>query len=158
VIAEPSDEEAVSIEAFVLVLTDEITAAVCEFVLALITAARDVVAVVTSDSVAREPTVSDPSVRFRVANVQMSEAVISPSLSVDTTTSRLSTRCLPTVPAPFSVDVATFQTSAARVPNEVRVLVLFDHTAVGIVAKSDDDAVRTVALVFELIVVITDVS
>lgn len=47
-------------------------------------------------------------------------------------------------------------TSAARVPNVVSDRALLFHTAVGIVARSEDDAVRTVALVLLFIVVIAD--
>ena len=66
------------------------------------------------------------------------------------------TRCLPTVPAPFRVEVATVHTSAARVPNDESVRVVLAHTAVGIVATRDEEAVSTVALVLLLIVVIAE--
>ncbi len=59
-------------------------------------------------------------------------------------------------PAPVSVRVPLAQTSAARVPNVVKDLVALDQTARGIVAPRDVEAVRTVALVLELIVVIAD--
>ena len=67
---DPSDDEAV----VMVPLTDEVTAAVCELVLALILAVFDVItfpieveAVVTSDCRAREPEVNVASVRLRVA-------------------------------------------------------------------------------------------
>jgi hypothetical protein len=63
------------------------------------------------------------------------------------------TSCFPAVPAPVKVEVATPQTSEAMVPNEVRVRDVEDQTDVGMVAKSDEEAVRTVALVLLLIVV-----
>mgnify|MGYP000440957184 CR=1 FL=1 len=74
----------------------------------------------------------------------------------ETATSRFVTICFPTVPAPFNVFVATFQTSAASVPNDESVRVLLAQTAVGMVAARDELAVRTVELVFELIVETAD--
>ena len=94
------------------------------------TAAIEVEAVVRSAKVPREPEVKVASVRLRVAYVQTSEAL------------REEVR----VRVPF------VHTSAARVPNVVRDLEAEDQTEVGIVARSDVEAVRTVALVFELIV------
>jgi len=63
----------------------------------------------------------------------------------------------PIVPAFVSVDVATFHTSAASVPNDVKVREADDQTARGIVAASDVEAVKTVAFVFALIVEIAEV-
>jgi hypothetical protein len=57
------------------------------------------------------------------------------------------TNCFPAVPAAVKVEVAIFQTSAARLPKVVRLLVPFAHTAVGMVAASDEEAVRTSACV-----------
>jgi hypothetical protein len=57
-----------------------------------------------------------------------------------------------------SVDEATFQTSDARVPNDVSVLADVAHTDVGSVANNEDEAVRTVTLVLLLIVVIAEES
>lgn len=143
--SEPRDVEAFRMEASVL----EFTLAVP----AVMAAAIEVDAVVRLAAVARAPAVRVASVRFRVPYVQTSAAVMDPPPTVETATLRLSTRCLPTVPAPESVEVATFQTSAATVPNEVRVRVPCDQTAVGMVAKSDDEAVKMDALVLVLIVV-----
>lgn len=117
------------------------------FVFALIIVANEVEAVVMSDWTANEPDVKPAPVRVRVPNVQTSEAV---------KLVEFVTRCLPIVPAPVSVDDATSQTSAAKVPNVVNDLVPLAQTAVGIVATRDDDAVRTVALVLLLIVVIAE--
>jgi hypothetical protein len=47
----------------------------------------------------------------------------------------------------MKVDVATFQTSAANVPKLERVLPVVAHTAVGMVERSEEEAVRTVASV-----------
>jgi hypothetical protein len=94
-------------------------------------------------------------VSVRVPNVQMSFAV---SADVDDAIkeifeSRFVVTCLPIVPAVVSVLVATFQTSAARVPNVVSERVPFAQTAVGIVEASEVDAFSTVAFVLVLIVV-----
>jgi hypothetical protein len=118
-----------------------------------IAAAIEVEAVVRLATVASDPAVRVASVRLRVAYDQMEASVSPPLPTVETATSRLSTKCLPTVPAPVRVEVATFQTSAARVPNEVRVRVVLAQTATGMVATSDEEAVRTVAVVFALIAV-----
>ncbi len=100
------------------------------------TAASEVEAVVTSDVLAKVPEVRVASVRLRVPYVQTSEAVI---------------------PAPeVRVRVPFNHTSAASVPKVVRERVATFQTAVGIVARRDDEAVRTVALVLLLIVVIAD--
>jgi hypothetical protein len=128
VIAEAIDELAV----FVFVLIDDI-------------------APVTSEATARAPESRLASVSLLVAYDQTSAAVRAPPAD-DTAASKLSTICLPTVPAPFNVDVATVHTSAARVPNDVSVLPEFAHTAVGIVARSDVLAVNTVAFVLAFIV------
>ena len=53
----------------------------------------------------------------------------------------------PVVPAVVRVDVATFHTSAASVPNVVRERVELAQTAVGIVEANEDEAVKTVASV-----------
>ena len=50
------------------------------------------------------------------------------------------------------VRVPFVHTSAARVPKVVRDRVALPHTAVGMVASNDVEAVRTVELVFALIV------
>jgi hypothetical protein len=54
------------------------------------------------------------------------------------------------------VRVGAFQTSAARVPKVVRDLDVAAQTLVGIVEASEVEAVRTVALVLLLIVVIAE--
>ena len=82
-------------------------------VFALIFAANELDAFVTSDCTASEPAVSPAPVRVRVAKVQTSDAV-RPAEPL------LLASCLPIVPAPVRVDVAIFHTSAARVPNVVR--------------------------------------
>ena len=70
----------------------------------------------------------------------------------------MSFNCLHAVPA-VNVDVAIFQTSAAREPKLESVLVFaLPQTAVGMVANNEDEAVSTVALVLLLIVVIADVN
>ena len=99
---------------------------------ALITAPKEVEAVVKLESVAKEPESKVPEVRFLVAYDQTSEALIPP----------------PEV----SVRVPFVHTSAARVPKVVSDLAVFAHTPVGMVARSDVDAVRTVALVLLLMV------
>jgi hypothetical protein len=85
---------------------------------------------------ASAPVSSVPSERRRVAYVQTSEAVREEPL--------------------VSVLVPFVQTSAARVPNVVRDLVVADQTAVGIVEASEVEAVKTVELVLLLIVVIAE--
>ena len=152
----PSDVEAFRIDEFVLLLIVVTAPLTWEFVLpftlavsAVIAEAREEEAEVISDNLAREPDDKVASVRLRVANVQTSEAVI----PVDT----LLANCFPIVPAPVRVEVAMFQTSAARVPKFDNVLVYAPvQTAVGIVEASDDEAVSTVAFVLLLIVVIAD--
>lgn len=104
------------------------------------------VLLVTSDCKASEPVLSPAPVRFRDPNVQISRAEILDAVA----------SCLPIVPGDVRVDDATFQTSAARVPKEESVLPEVDQTLAGIVAKSEEDAVRTVALVLLLIVVTAD--
>ena len=63
-------------------------------------------------------------------------------------------RTFPIDPAVESVEVATFQTADTRVPNVSSERPLTDQTFKGIVDASDVDAVRTVAFVLLLIVVI----
>jgi hypothetical protein len=88
-------------------------------------------ALVTSDAVASEPESRDAPVRVRVAYVQTSDAASVPAVSVR---------------------VALDQISETNEPKVVSDRVPFAHTAVGIVEASEVEAVRTVALVFELIV------
>jgi hypothetical protein len=116
--------------------------ALTEAVPAVIAEARDDEAFVTSDVFARVPDVRVASVRLRVANDQTCEAVIPVARE----------SCLPVVPSAMTLEVAMFQTSEARVPNVVRDRVVALHTPAGIVARSDVEAVKTVALVFELMV------
>ena len=120
----PNDVEAVSIALFVFELTLAVPAAICEPI--------ELEAVVMSDCSAREPEVKVPSVRLRVAYVQTSEAV----------------NVLPDV----RVLVPFVHTSAANVPNVVKERLVLAQTAVGIVARSDVEAVNTVAFVFAFIV------
>ena len=61
------------------------------------------------------------------------------------------------VPAVVRVAVATFQTSAARVPNVVSERVADDQTLSGIVAAREVEAVRTVAAVAALMVEMAEV-
>jgi hypothetical protein len=147
---------------FVLALTAEVIPDVWAFVLAFTLATIEVEAVstvasvfaliadcaeVTLAAVARDPAVRVASVRFRVPNVHTCEAVREEPPKA---------RTFPIVPGVVRVDVATFHTSAARVPNVVSDLVAEVQTLSGIVAASDVDAVSTVAFVLLLIVVIAD--
>ncbi len=93
---------------------------------------KDEEAVVISDWSAREPAVKVASVRFLVAYVQTSKAV--------------------KVEPDVSVRVPLVHTSATNVPKVVRLLVVADQTAAGIVERSEVEAVRTVALVLALMV------
>jgi hypothetical protein len=151
-ITEANEVEAERTVALVFELTDAVPAviaeaiedeaelvfALTEAVSAVIAAASEVEAVVKFVSVASEPVSSVPSERRRVAYVQTSEAVREEPL--------------------VSVLVPFVQTSAARVPNVVRDLVVADQTAVGIVEASEVEAVKTVELVLLLIVVIAEES
>jgi hypothetical protein len=152
-ITEARDVDAVSTVAFVLALTADVPAVIAEaieleavFVLLFMLD----IAPVTSEATARAPVSSVESDNLLVAYDQILAAVRDPPAL--TRASKLSTICLPTVPAPFNVDVATVHTSAARVPNDVSVLVELAQTAVGIVARSDEDAVSTVLFVLVLMV------
>jgi len=107
-------------------------------------AAIEVEAVVTFAAVASDPEVRVASVRLRVAKPQ-TPAAVKPF--------ELVASCRPIEPGVVRDEEATFHTSAASVPNEVSVRVELAQTAVGMVARSEVDAVRTVALVFALIAV-----
>jgi hypothetical protein len=131
VTAVPREVEAVRIEEFVFAFTSVVT-----FEIEL---PSDEEAVVTSDCKARAPVERVPSVKFLVPYVQTSEAV-----SVE--------------PRLVSVRVPFVHTSAARVPNVVRDRVVALHTEVGIVARSEVEAVSTVELVLVLIVVIAEAT
>ena len=124
-----NDVEAPSITEFVFEFTSALPA--------VIAAAIDVDAVVTSDTRAKDPDVSVPSVRFRVANVHTSLAV------------RL---------AEVRVRVPLSQTSAASVPNVVSDRVGLAQIAPGRVEYSEVDALSTVALVFALMTAARDVD
>ncbi len=63
---------------------------------------------------------------------------------------KLRTKCLPAVPAVVKVEVATFQTSAAKVPKEERVRVVAFQTLVGIEVAREVEALSTAALVLAL--------
>ncbi len=123
------DEDAVVTMAFVFAFTAVVTAAIL--------VESEVEALVTSDCTAREPDERVASVRFLVPYVHTSAAVREP-------------------PPLVRVRVPLVQTSAARVPNVVRDREALDQTARGIVAPRDVDAVRTVALVLLLMVVIAE--
>ena len=99
--------------------------------------ARDVEALRTSDCSASDPEEREPAVRVREPNDQMDEAV-SPVLPL-----LASVKPAPVVPGVVTEEVATFQTSAARVPNVVSDLVPFAQTAVGMVENSEVEAVRS---------------
>lgn len=118
-------------------------------VLALILAASEVEAVVTSDCIASAPTERPAPVRVRDPNVHTCEAVRPVALVAS---------WRPIVPGVVRVDVATFQTSAARVPKLESVLPVDAHTAVGIVEARLVEAVKTVASVWELIVEMAEVN
>jgi hypothetical protein len=111
----------VRIDAFVF----ELIVDACESVFALITAAREDVAVATLAAVAKDPVSSVASESLRVAYDHTSAAVI--------------------LPPEVSVRVPFAQTSAARLPNVVSDRDVADHTAVGNVLASDVDAVITSA-------------
>jgi hypothetical protein len=143
---------------FVLALTDAVPADIAEasevdaFVTAVLTfeiaVAIEDDADVTSDCNASVPEVSVPAVSVRVPNDQTSAAVKLEPPPIEPVANTF-----PIVPAVVKVDVATFQTSDANVPNDVRVREADDQTARGIVAANEVEAVRTVALVLALIVV-----
>jgi hypothetical protein len=103
----------------------------------------EAVSPVTSDWVAKEPEERPAPVRVRVPKLQTWEAVRPFELVAS---------CNPIEPGVVRVVVATFHTSAARVPKVVRDLAVLAQTAVGMVARSDVEAVRTVASVCELMV------
>ena len=107
------------------------------FVLAVAKVApNEVEAVKRFAAVASEPEDNVASLRLRVAYVQTSTA----AKAVDVR-----------VLVPFA------HTSAASVPNVVKDLDADAHTLIGIVEANDVDAVRTVAVVFALIVVTAEV-
>ena len=118
---EPIEVEAFKTAELVFVLTEAVPTVMAD--------ARELEAVVTSDCRARAPEVSVASVKSLTPYVQTSAAVMP--------------RPTPLV----SVLVPLFHTSAARVPKVVRDLAVLAQTAVGMVARSDVEAVRTVASV-----------
>ena len=107
-------------------------------VLALMLAARLDEAEVTSDWRAKEPTERPAPVKVLEPNDQIWEAVRF-ELPVE--------RARPIEPGVVRVEVATFQTSAARVPKVVSERVAADQTLVGMVEAREVEAVRTVASV-----------
>jgi hypothetical protein len=140
-----NEVDADSTVAFVFAFTEEAT----EDDAAVIALVIEVEADVTSDWSARVPDESVPAVKVRLAKLHTCVAV-KLLLFVAST--------FPIVPVPVKVDVATFHTSAARVPNVVRDRVAFAQTANGIVAASEVEAVNTVAFVLLLMVVIAEAS
>ena len=138
------------------------------FVFAFTTAATEVDAVCTSESVASEPVERAAAVRVRVPYVHMSAAVIpAPPETADTAMSRFVTRCFPTEPGVVKVDVATFHTAAGSpltddasdeidAPRDVEAV----RTAVFVFAftkePSDEDAASTVVFVFPFTTAATD--
>jgi predicted RNA-binding Zn ribbon-like protein len=136
-----SDEEAVRIVLSVWLFT----AVVCVSVCALTFVVSFAVAVFTSAVVARVPELKPAPVKVRAPNDQIAVGVV--PVFVES--------WRPVVPAVMRVEVATFQTSAASVPKFESVLVVLAQTAVGMVAKSEVEAVRTVASVCALMFVAT---
>jgi hypothetical protein len=92
-------------------------------------ATTEEVAVVRSESVARDPEERPAPVRVRVPAAQMSEAIATPLVRER---------------VPFS------QISATRVPKVVRERVVAFQTLVGILVAREEEAARTVALVLAL--------
>ena len=143
---EPRDEEAFKTFVFVVLMFVFAVARVApseveaRFVFVLMTPARDVDAVFKLANVASVPTESVASVRLRVPNDQTCAAVKLPPPPALTT-------WYPMVPRVVSVEVATFQTSEARVPKVVSERVPDDQTLRGMVEASEVEAVRTVASV-----------
>ncbi len=132
-IADASDVEAVSTAEFVFAFTLDVIPDVCVLVFAFTTAAIDEEAVTTSLCSASAPESNVVSDKRRVAYVQTSAAV--------------------RVPPPLvKVRVPLDQMSDTSVPNVVRERDALFQTPVGMVASNDVDAVKTVALVFELMV------
>jgi hypothetical protein len=108
--------------------------------------ASDVDAFVTSDWTARVPLLRLAPVSVRAPKLQTCDAVRLPDPP-------LLANCNPIDPAVTMLEVATFQTSEAKVPKVVRDRVADAQTLSGMVAPSEVDAVKTVALVLLLIVV-----
>ena len=138
--------------AFILLLIAVWAAVIFPAVLAVpavIADAKLVEALVTSDCTASEPDERPAPVRVLEPKLQICEAVRL-ELPVE--------RARPMVPLFVSVEVATFQTSAASVPNVVSERVPADQTAAGMVDANEVEAVRTVASVWVLIVLIAVVN
>jgi hypothetical protein len=144
-IAEARDVEAVRIAVSVCEFTPEVMPLVCVSVCALTFVVSFAVAVFTSAVVARVPELKPAPVKVRAPNDQIAVGVV--PVFVES--------WRPVVPAVMRVEVATFQTSAASVPKFESVLVVLAQTAVGMVAKSEVEAVRTVASVCALMFVAT---
>jgi len=121
----------------------------------VIAAAIEEEAVVTSDCNANEPEVRPAPVRVRVPNDQTSAAVRVPP-PLEPVPANVSWR--PVVPGVVKVDVATFQTSDARVPKVVSERVPLAQTAVGMVEAKEVEAVRTVEAVYASIVEMAEAS
>jgi hypothetical protein len=144
---EARDELALATTAFVLAVPADMAEAIELEAVERLPVIVAVLAVI-SDCTASEPELSPAPVRLREPNVHISRAEIFEAVA----------SCFPIVPVFVSVDEATFQTSDARVPNDVSVLADVAHTDVGSVANNEDEAVRTVTLVLLLIVVIAEES
>ena len=132
---------------------------------ALMTDARDEVAVVTSESVASDPEVRPAPVKVRVVAAQTSEAtdarevrVLDENAQIDAGSEAArddeavfrSERVAndPAVsPAPVKVRVAFVQISETRVPKVVKLRAVCPQTEVGSVAESEVDAFKTAELV-----------
>ena len=138
---------------FIVVISDQ--SIVSDFAFTASTSVlNEVEALFISERVAREPDESVPDVSVLFVKLQISDTVGAvPPPIVDDFTSRFVTTCDPTDPDVIRVEVATFHTSAAKVPNVVRLRVADAQTFTGIVAASEVEAVSTVALVLLLIVV-----
>ena len=140
------DDDAV----LVFVFTAVVTPAVAEFVFVFTTAAIELEAVVTSDSVASEPEERPAPVRVRVPYVHTSAAVSDPppEVMLDTAASILVASWRPIEPGAVSVELATFQTFAGM----EEMLEAIDERVV----PRDVEAVRTQALVFAIMTAASD--
>ena len=155
VMSEPIDVEAVRTALFVFALTDEVIPEVTLLVFALTTAATDVVAIASAESVFAF-TLAVPAVTAAPSDV---EAVVTSDCVASEPLER---------PAPVRVLVPFVHTSAARVPNVVSERVPAAQTFAGIEVMdeaievsekpSDVEAVRTALFVFALTTAASDVE
>jgi hypothetical protein len=162
-IAEASDDEAAKIDALVFVL-------IVVMLLAILAAreveARSTVALVLALTapvllviLAASEVEAFKTVKLVFAFTSAVPAMILAASEVEAlVTSDCTARDPDVSPAPVSVLVPLVQTSAASVPKVVRLRAAEDHTANGIVAPRDVDAVKIALLVFALIEEIADAT